>query len=72
MDGLQKVIEGLRCQSGELQAELQVLRRREQQHLVDLEQAHAGMSELRQAAQQAGASQAASCGNVLEQAVSCR
>ena len=72
LDSLKSVIEGLKSHSEELEAELQVLRDREQQHLVDLEQAHATILDLRQAAQQAAESQAVSSSAALEQAVSCR
>ena len=72
VDSLNRVIKGLRCHSEELQAELKVLRGREQQHLLGLEQAHESMLDLRQAAQQAEQSQASWCSAALEQAVSCR
>ena len=72
LDSLQGVVEGLQSHSQELQAELQVLRGREQQHMVDLEQAHDCISDLRQAAQQAGDNHGASCSAALERAVSCR
>ena len=69
---LTRVIEGLRCRGEELQAELAVLRGREQQHLGDLQQAQERIADLRLAAQQAEQSQASLCSAALEQAASCR
>ena len=72
LDGLKGVIQGLQQQREEMQAELQLLRGREQQHLIDLEQAQESMSDLRQAAQQTEECRSLTCSAALDSAASCR
>ena len=69
---LKAVIQGLRQRSEEMQAELQLLRGGEQQHLIDLEQAQESISDLRQAAQQTEECHSLMCSAALESAASCR
>ncbi len=72
LSSLKGVIQGLCQQNEEMQAELQLLRGREQQHLIDLEQAQDSMSDLGQAAQQTEECHSLMCSAALESAASCR
>ena len=72
LNSLKGAIQGLQQQNKEMQAELQLLRGQEQQHLIDLEQAQESISDLRQAAQQTKECHSLMCSAALDSAASCR
>lgn len=72
MESLHRVIQELRQQNKEAQAQIRSLRQDEEQHIIDLDQAHESISDLRQAAQHLEERHTALCETASAEASSCR